>query len=97
MRFSQQMILALACASAEFIKVGKILRRLLHNSEKSEHEEENALVQGHIGQLLSNLSFLQDGCGKSSLLTHGWHSTHTIRFGTVSWCWKARPVRGQLS
>ena len=89
--------LAFACASAQFIKVGKILRWALRNLETWEHEEEHALVQGHIGELSSKLSFLQDRYGKSSLFTHGWHNTNTIRFGTVSWCWKAREVRGKLS
>ena len=89
--------LAVACASAQFIKVGKILRRLLHNFETWEHAEEHALVQGHIGQLLSTLSFLQDRYGKSSLFTHGWHNTNAICVGIVSWRWKARVVRGKLS
>ena len=80
----QQRKLAFACARAEFIKVGKILRRLLHNLKKFEHENEHALVQGHIGQLSSKLSFLQDRHGKSSLITHGWHNANTIRFGSVS-------------
>jgi hypothetical protein len=96
MNLLQQRKLAFACASAEFIKVGRILRRLLHNLEKWEHEEEHALVQGHIGQLLSITSFL---LARPITESHswprmaGWHNGDTIRFGTMSWCWKARPVR----
>ena len=87
--------LAFACARAQCIKAGKILLWSLGPTEKWEHEEKHALVQGHIGELSSNLSFLQDRYGKSSLFTHGWHHTNTIRFGTFSWCWKAREVRGK--
>ena len=46
--FLQRRKLAFACASAEVVKVGKIVRRLLHNLETWEHEEEHALVQGHM-------------------------------------------------
>ena len=49
-----------ACGDArvELIKVGKNLPRLLQNLEKYEHEDEQILLQGHIGQVALNLSLL---------------------------------------
>ena len=80
MNLMQQMKLAFACARAELIKVGKNLPRLLHNFDKLEHEEEQVALHGDIGDASSKLSLL---IASSSLLTHGWYSTNTIRVGIV--------------
>jgi hypothetical protein len=52
----QQRKLAFACARAQLIKVGKNLPRLLQNLENWEHKEEQAALQGHIGEVPSKLS-----------------------------------------
>ena len=55
----QQRTLAFACARAELIKVGKSLPRLLQNLDKWEHEEDQIMLQGHIGQVASKLILLK--------------------------------------
>ena len=83
MNLLKQRKLAFACARVESIKVGKNLPRLLQNLETWEHEEEQAALQGHIGEVSSKKSLLKQFFAKSLLLTHGWHSESTTRFGTV--------------
>ena len=55
MNLLQQTKLAFACARAELIKFGKNLPRLLQNLDKWEHEEEQAALQGRIGEVSSKL------------------------------------------
>ena len=59
MNLLQQRKLAFACARAELIKVGKNLPWLLQNLDHLEHEEEQAALQGHIGEVSSKLSLLK--------------------------------------
>ena len=59
MNLLQQRKLVFACAFAELIKVGENLPRFLHNLDKWEHEEEQAALQGHIGEVSSKLSLLK--------------------------------------
>ena len=61
----QQRKHACACARAELIKSGKNLPRLLQNRDKWEHEEEQAALQGHIGDVSSKLSLLKRPFRKS--------------------------------
>ncbi len=76
--------IAFACARAELIKVGKNLPRLLQNLDKWEHEEEQAALQGHSGEVSSKLSLLTRPFRKV-LAVDAWLAqyTHTIRFSIV--------------
>jgi hypothetical protein len=65
MNLLQQRKLAFACARAEFIKLGKNLPRLHQNLDKSEHEEEQAALQGHICEVSSNFSLLKKAVSQS--------------------------------
>ena len=82
MNLLQQRKLAFACARAELIKVGKNLPRLLQNLDKWEHEEEQAALQGHIGEVSSKLSLLKRPFRKV-LAVDACLNTNTIRFGIV--------------
>ena len=59
MNLLQQRKLAFGDTRAKLIKVGKNLPRLPQNLDKCEHEEEQTLLQGHIGQVASKLSLLK--------------------------------------
>ena len=59
MNLLQQRKLAFDCARAKSIKVGKNLPRLLQNLDTWEHEEEQAALQGHIGDVSSELRLLE--------------------------------------
>ena len=65
MKLLQQRKLAFACACAELIKVGKNLPWLLQNLDKMEHEEEQAALQGHIGEVSLKLSLLNKAVSQS--------------------------------
>ena len=97
MNLLQQRKLAFACARAELIKVGKNVPRLLQNLGKWEHEEEQAALQGHIGEVSSKFSLLKRPFRKvlafDAWLAQYKHDTFRYRF----WCWKARAVWGKLS
>ena len=97
MSLLQQRQLAFPCARAELIKVGKNLPRLLQNLDKLEHEEEQAALQGHIGEVSSTLSLLKRPFRKV-LAVDAWlaqykHDTFRYRF----WFWEARAVWGKVS
>ena len=59
MNLLQHRKVVFACARGDLIKVGKNLPRLLQNLDKWEHEEEQASLQGHIGEASSKSSFLK--------------------------------------
>ena len=60
MNLLQQKKFVLGNARAELIKVGKNLPRLFQNFDKLENEEEQFLLQGHIGQVALNLNVETD-------------------------------------
>ena len=97
MNLLQQRKLAFACVSAELIKVGKHLPRLLQNLDTWEHAEEQAALQGHIGEVSSKLSFLRRPFRKviavDAWLAQYKHDTFRYRF----YCWKARAFWGRVS
>ena len=84
MNLLQQRKLAFACARAELIKVGKNLPRLLQNLDTWEHEEEQAALQGHIGEVSSKLSWLRTPVRKvlavDASLAQYKHDTFRYRF-----------------
>ena len=65
MNLLQQRKLAFGDSRGEFIKVGKNLPRLLQNLDTWGHEEEQILLQGHIGQVASKLSLLKKAVPES--------------------------------
>ena len=84
MNLLQQRKLAFACARAELIKVGQNLPRLLQHLDKWEHVEEQAALQGHIGDVSSKLSLLKRPFRKV-LAVDAWpaqcrHDTFRCRF-----------------
>ena len=93
----QQRKLAFADARAESIKFGKNLPRVLHNLDSWEHEEEQSLLQGHIGQVALKFRLLRRPFQKVPAVVAWLAQYHTICLGTVSWSWKARAVWGQIS
>ena len=59
MNLLQQRKLAFGDARVELLKAGKNLPRCLQNLNKWDHEEEQTLLQGHIGQVALKLSLLK--------------------------------------
>ena len=76
--------LAFACARAELVKVGQNLPRLPQNLDNLEHKEEQAALQGHIGEVSSKLSLLKRPFRKvlavDALLAQWKHDTFRYSF-----------------
>ena len=93
MNLLQQRKLAFACALAELIKVGKNLPRLLQSLDTWEHEEEQAALQGHIGEVSSKLSLLNKRPFRKVLAVDAWLAQYKHDTFSVSFFGVGRPER----